>query len=151
MLYERPYFSSIFASIFACVVFASPAKADGQCHDLGEAAFKNDSAQVSALIVAGADVNCSYTGSYISESTGATITFVSTPLNDAAYAGALQIVRLLLSHGANVNLTDGNGHTPLYNADEYGADMYLGGGTDQEMKAATELYDLLEQAGGVNQ
>jgi hypothetical protein len=76
-----------------------------------------------ALIASGVNVNCSYTGSYVKDS-GESVTYVSTPLNAAAWGGSLETVRLLLSHGANVNLEDGDGSTPLHTADEF---LYLPG------------------------
>jgi len=138
-----------FASIFFGIVFASSAKADDQCNALSSAAFKNDSEQVSALIASGVSVNCSYTGSYVEKSTGNTVTYTSTPLNLEANSGALETVRMLLSQGADVNLRDGVGYTPLFNANEAGADLYIGDGTDQKLKNAAAVYDLIIQAGGV--
>jgi ankyrin repeat protein len=42
----------------------------------------------------------------------------STPLHWAANIGRIGVVRLLLEHGADVNLRDGNGNTPSQLASE---------------------------------
>ena len=41
-------------------------------------------------------------------------------------------MRLLVSHGANVNIKDGNGRTPLYNADDFLLFLDFMGGSDKE-------------------
>jgi hypothetical protein len=99
--------------------FAIPAQANGQCEALTEAASNGDRDRTAALIASGVSVNCSYTGSYVEKDSGKTVTYISTPLNDVAWGDSHESVRLLLSHGANVNLKDGNGRTPLYNADDF--------------------------------
>lgn len=38
----------------------------------------------------------------------------ATPLHRACIAGRLEVARLLLAHGANPNLADGDGETPLH-------------------------------------
>lgn len=138
-----------FASMFVCSTFAFAANAGSPCETLSTAAAKGENGQVLALINSGVSVNCSYTGSYVKKSTGKTVTYSSTPLNEAAYWGGIKTVRLLLSYGANVNLTDGRGHTPLYNADMGLEDLYWGDGSDQEIRDADEAYETLKKAGGV--
>ena len=60
-------------------------------------------------------------------------------------------MRLLLSHGANVNIKDGNGRTPLYNADDFLLFLDFMGGSDKEWDDAEEVYRLLKEAGGVSE
>ena len=138
-----------FALMLIGATFGFGARANAQCSELGEAAYEGDSGKVEALIASGVSVNCSYTGSYVDSDSGKTVTYVSTPLNTMAWAGTHESVRLLLSHGANVNLKDGNGRTPLYNADDFLLFLDVMGGTDEEWEDAEEIFRLLEQAGGV--
>ncbi len=138
-----------FAVMLIGATLGSPAEANDQCSDLSKAAHDGDSAKTAALISSGVSVNCSYTGSYVDDDTGKTVTYISTPLNTAAWGGHPKSVRLLLSHGANVNIKDGDGRTPLFNADDYLFFLEFMGGTDEEWEEADEIYRLLEQAGGV--
>ncbi|MBL6934145.1 MAG: hypothetical protein ISR48_01920 [Alphaproteobacteria bacterium] len=144
-----------FALMFVGAILGPPvARANGQCEALAKAAFEGDSVRAEALIASGVSVNCSYTSSYVDEDTGKTITKSSTPLNRAAWGGFSKSVRLLLSHGANVNLKDGNGYTPLYNANlsllYLSDDPIFGmGSSDEEWEEAEEIYRLLKQAGGL--
>lgn len=138
----------LIALILIGLTLAHPAKADSQCAALGVAAYEGDASRMSALIASGVNVNCSYTGSFVEESTGNTVTYTSTPLNEAAYAARLKPVQVLLSHGANVNIRDGYGHTPLYNVDMALEEIfYLG--TEDEYNEADAVFSLLKQAGGV--
>ena len=139
--------TALLAFLFMLVSF-SPAQANGQCSDLSKAAYEGDSGRTAALIASGVSVNCSYTGKYVKDN-GKTVTYVSTSLNTVAWGGRHESVRLLLSHGANVNLKDGNGHTPLYNADDYLLYLDTMGRTKEEWEEAEEIYRLLKRAGGV--
>ncbi len=138
-----------FALMLIGATFGFGAQANAQCSELSKAAYQGDSGRTEALIASGVSVNCSYTGSYVDKDSGKTVTYVSTPLNKTAWGGSQKSVRLLLSHGANVNLKDGNGHTPLYNADDYPLFLDFMGGPDQAWEDAEEIYRLLKQAGGV--
>lgn len=140
-----------FSLMLIGATFAFPARANGQCEALTEAASNGDSGRTAALIASGVSVNCSYTGSYVEEDSGKTVTYISTPLNDAAWGGSQESVRLLLSHGANVNIKDGNGRTPLYNADDFLLFLDFMGGSDKEWDDAEEVYRLLKEAGGVSE
>lgn len=73
---------------------------------LDEAAFNGNVIVADSLLNAGADVN-TVGGRHN-----------STPLHIAAYRGHVGMVKLLLAHGANANLTDSLGETPLILAQE---------------------------------
>jgi ankyrin repeat protein len=63
-----------------------------------------------------------------------------TPLICAVYTGSLEMVRLLIAKGANINLTDANGMTPLHYACEFSgsypiARLLIHHGANVNMKA----------------
>ncbi|MBL6936177.1 MAG: ankyrin repeat domain-containing protein [Alphaproteobacteria bacterium] len=129
--------------------FGSPvAWAEDQCLTLSKAVATGKTSRAAELTASGVSVNCSFTNSYMKDS-GETVTYSSTPLNAAAWEGNLSAVRWLLSHGANVNVKDGDGHTPLYNADDGLMYLEFMWGSDEEFEQAEAVYDLLKQAGGV--
>ncbi len=124
------------------------ARANESCRALGDAASKGDTVQMSALIDSGVNVNCTYTGSYVSEESGKTTTYSSTPLNEAAYLAKIAPVTLLMSHGANVNYPDAEGYKPLDTVDYALEDMFLyEDTTPQEWEEGEAVFHLLEDAG----
>ena len=71
---------------------------------LHKAAEKNDTAQIAALIAAGANVNVKDTEE------------AATPLHYAASTDSAEAIVTLVKAGANVNLQDSKGNTPLHDA-----------------------------------
>lgn len=68
---------------------------------LSPLSFAKDHHMASLLLAKGANTN---------------IEGKSSPLHNAAYHGRLDVARLLLQHGADINQTDVNGETPLHRA-----------------------------------
>ena len=124
------------------------AYASEPCRALGDAASKGDTGKMSALINSGINVNCTYTGSYVSDEGGKTISYSTTPLNEAAYLARVVPVKLLLSHGANVNYADAEGYKPL-DAVSYALDdmVLYEDTTPQEWEEGEAVFQLLEDAG----
>lgn len=139
-----------FALILIVSTFASPAEAESQCEALSDAAHDGDSGKMEALIASGGSVNCSYSGSYVEEDTGKTVTYVRMPLHHEISWGHLEAVRLLLSHGANVNLRNNAGNTPLDVIIIHIAGLEWMGASDEEWEDAEEIERLIRQAGGVS-
>lgn len=137
-----------FALVFIVMTLTQPAHASEPCRALGDAASKGDTVQMSALINSGVNVNCTYTASYVSKKSGKTMTYSSTPLNEAAYFARTAPVQLLLSHGANVNYADADGYKPLDGVDMALEEMFYFGATDQEINEGEAVFRLLETAGG---
>lgn len=136
-----------FALMLIGATFASPAQANSQCEALSVAAYEDDRARVAALIASGVSVNCSYSGSYVSDSTGKTVNYTTTPLSNMAWGGTAKSVRLLLSHGADVNIKDGDGNTPLDIVEEF-IDLPSVAITREEWEEAEKIYRIIKQAGG---
>ena len=122
--------------------------ANDPCKALGDAASKGDTLRMSALINSGVNVNCTYAGSYVDEESGKTVTYSSTPLNEASYLARIAPVKLLLSHGANVNYSAPNGDKPLDIVEITLEEMFWFGATDQEIDEGEAVFRLLEKAGG---
>jgi len=142
--------SLLIATVVVAVLFSHPAYADELCRSLGVAASNGDITEMSGLIASGADVNCTYTASYVDSDTGKTETYTATPLNEAAYSARMKPVQLLLSHGANVNIRDSYGHTPLDEVDIALEDMIWGDASEQEFNEGEEVYRLLKNAGATH-
>jgi ankyrin repeat protein len=70
------------------------------------AAFAHNAGATRALLAAGADADELATASFA----------LVTPLGTAATFGAVEIVNLLLGHGADTERTSDHGHTPLHAA-----------------------------------
>jgi uncharacterized protein len=70
------------------------------------AAFSANAGATARLLEAGADPNVLATASFAQV----------TPLGTAAFAGANDVARLLLEHGADTELTSDQGGTPLHSA-----------------------------------
>eukprot|EP00043_Microstomoeca_roanoka_P030136 m.24847 g.24847 ORF g.24847 m.24847 type:complete len:125 (-) comp9754_c1_seq2:61-435(-) len=77
--------------------------------ELLDAAAHTDIGRVRSAINKGADVNCKHPQGDN-----------KTSLHFASQFGHLEIVRLLLQHGADANAPDGVGLTPLWYACQYG-------------------------------
>jgi hypothetical protein len=105
---------------------------------------------MSALIKSGVKVNCTYMASYVRERDGKTITYSTTPLNEAAYLARLVPVQFLLSHGANVNHADAKGYKPLDSVDQAAEEMFFFGATKQALDEAEAVYRLLKAAGATH-
>jgi ankyrin repeat protein len=87
------------------IVIAGTASA-GDVEVLYKAAGAGDSAQVSALLDSGTDVNArTGSGSYA--------------LNNAAVENNIDVIKILLAHGANPNVQNSQGDTPLICATKY--------------------------------
>ena len=134
------------ASLAFAMMFAHPVYADERCSSLGDAASSGDTNEMSRLIASGVGVNCTYTASYVDSDSGETVTYTSTPLIEAAYAARMKPVQRLLSQGANVNIRDGYGHTPLDEVDMALEDMFWDA-SEREFEEGEEVYRLLENAG----
>jgi ankyrin repeat protein len=74
------------------------------------AAFVHNTEAARRLLAAGADPNVLATAAFAQV----------TPLGTCAFAGANDIAQLLLEHGADTELTSGQGGTPLHSAAENG-------------------------------
>jgi ankyrin repeat protein len=118
------------------------------------ATIGNDTESIRLLVEAGGDVNAAVAGDDVGDFTGA------TPLMNAAEAGNVEAVRLLLSKGAKVNVVSGppnakvkNGTiaigtlTPLLLASTYGPDalvrLLLAAGADVNVKDARGMTPLM--------
>ncbi len=96
--------SSLTLVLFAAPLFAAPAPPSAR--ELVEAAGAGDVAGIRRLIAAGAPVN----GRLAASDNG------MTPLTVAAALGRADSAKALLAAGADVNLPDGLGSTPLHKA-----------------------------------
>jgi ankyrin repeat protein len=94
------------SSVLVCLIGVAKSASAGDVEALYKAAGDGDSAQVSALLQSGADVN-GRTGSG------------SYALNNAAVENEVEIIKLLLEHGANPNVQNSQGDTPLICATKY--------------------------------
>lgn len=140
-----------FALMLIVSTFVFPAEANGQCMELTDAAFEGDSDLTAALIASGVSVDCYFTDSYVDEDTGKTVTYSSKPLHSAVGRGDLKAVRLLLNHGANVNLKDGDGFTPndiIFFWYEDMMESVAMGSPEEDWAEIKEICHLLEVAGG---
>jgi ankyrin repeat protein len=90
---------------------AAVAGVGGPADQLLDAAMKGDAAVVARLLAAGADPSASLTGRTVSGQATQ-----STALHAVAVYGRLEAARLLLDAGADPNLANSNGNTPLMNA-----------------------------------
>ena len=89
------------------LITADPSLTNSHAHDgftpLGLAVFFGHPEAVQVLLAAGADVNLASRES-----------MKVTPLASASAAGQLEIARMLIEHGANVNARAASDFTPLY-------------------------------------
>lgn len=83
--------------------------------DLFRAIEKNDIGAVRRMINEGAEVDSRSKTQGVLSSMVFSVPYAagSTPLHAASLVGAIQIVELLLDHGADANLRNNEGHTPL--------------------------------------
>jgi len=144
---KRP--AILFASLLISLMTLGPAWASDGCLELTKAAMDGNTQRAKQIIASGVSVNCSFTDSHVNEDSGEVYTHTSTPLNIAAGEGYLNTVRFLLSQGANVNMRDGDGHTPLNNVDDLQFFLEMMWADDDEFEEAEAIYHLLKQAGGV--
>ena len=104
--------ASIFRAVRRFALLASAlavqVAAVAQINDLCNAVSNDDAAAVQSAINAGADVNAW-------DVNACSIPF-ETPLGWVASTGAVNAARVLLDNGANVNIKDTNGETPLFRA-----------------------------------
>lgn len=90
----------------ACLIGVSGAASANDVEALYKASGDGDSAQVSALLDGGVDVNGpTGSGSYA--------------LNNAAAENEVEVIRILLDRGADPNVQNGQGDTPLICATKY--------------------------------
>jgi len=93
-------------ALFVTLTGIAGSVAAGDVDALYEAAGAGNAAKVSALLDSGVDINGrSSNGSYA--------------LNNAAVENQLEIMRTLLDHGANPNVQNSQGDTPLICATKY--------------------------------
>jgi len=143
---KRP--AILFAALLTSLMSLGSAWAGSGCYDLTDAAMDGDTQRAKQLIASGVSVNCSFTDSYVDDD-GNNHTYTSTPLNIAAGEGYLNAVRFLLSQGANVNMKDGSGHTPLDNIDDQLFFLEMMWADEEEFEEPDAVYKLLKDAGGV--
>ncbi|KAL4232108.1 hypothetical protein ACF0H5_009684 [Mactra antiquata] len=88
--------------------------------DLHLAVMANDRDGVRALISAGADINYPWSNPAVPSVKDST-----TPLLAAVSLNHVEIAMILIKAGANINLTDRNGCTPLYKAAYHGRPLLV--------------------------
>lgn len=123
MLYPR-YFVLAFGTVALCVMgFIGPASAN-DVEALYKAAGEGKSTEVTALLKNGVSVNeRTRSGSYA--------------LNAAAVENETEVIRILLDHGANPNVQNSQGDTPLICATKYAGGK--AGTVEMLVKAGTDL------------
>jgi ankyrin repeat protein len=115
------------ASVAVCLVGVVSSASAGDVETLYAAAGDGDATQVSALLESGVDVNGrTQTGSYA--------------LNNAAVENHIEVIRILLDRGANPNVQNIQGDTPLICATKYAGGkpatvkMLVAAGSDLALK-----------------
>ncbi len=114
-------------SVVVCLVGVVNSARAGDADALHAAALDGDTKRVSALIESGVDVNArTESGSYA--------------LNGAAAANEIEIIEMLLARGADPNVQNGEGDTPLICATKYAGGsaatvrILVEAGTDMSIK-----------------
>ena len=94
------------SSVVVCLIGVANTAYAGDVEALYKAAGDGDSAQVSALLESGADINGrTGNGSYA--------------LNNAAVENEVEVIKILLERGADPNVQNSQGDTPLICATKY--------------------------------
>jgi hypothetical protein len=125
----------IFAGVFAgFLLYSNVALAHHEnCADLHAAAFLDEPEELSSMLDHGADLNC-------------LDTLRQTPLITATDGASLDIIKILLHQGVNINERDEIGQTALAKARQKLAFFDMEGGQGYR-EIYREIIDRLEQAG----
>ncbi len=114
-------------SVAVCLIGVAGTASAGDVEALYKAAGNGDSTQVTALLDSGVDVNGRIrTGSYA--------------LNNAAVENEIEVIKILLERGANPNVQNLQGDTPLICATKYAGGkpatlkLLIEAGTDSAIK-----------------
>ena len=126
MLYQRYFFRAL-GAIALCVIASSGTALAGDVEALYQAAGDGKSTQVVALLKSGVNVN---------ERTRSK----SYALNAAAVENEIDVIRILLDHGADPNVKNSQGDTPLICATKYAGgkaetvELLIKAGTNQDVR-----------------